>query len=218
MQAYLDTAATVARGQLPVPEERQLVEQLAAALVGSFVLAAAALLLGIEAPYGRYSKSGWGCMLNGKLAWVVQECPNLLAVGWALALPEGGSSLQQSPASACLLAMFTLHYINRTLIFPLRIRGGKPTPFIPFIMATLFCTANGYMQARSLTALYTYESSWLTDPRFICGTVGNTAFCAAPYGKTPNICQDRLGTNVGNAGNNAFFPAGALLHRGVHQR
>ena len=60
----------------------------------------------------------------------------------------------------------------------MRIRGGKPTPFIPFIMATLFCTANGYMQARALTALYTYPSSWLIEPRFICGTA---LFCVGAY-------------------------------------
>ena len=104
---YLDTAVAVLGGQLSADEERQVVEQLAACLVGCFVLAAAALLLGVEAPYGRYSKNGWGCMLNGKVAWVVQESPNLIAVGWALSLGEGMTA-QESLPNACLLAMFTL--------------------------------------------------------------------------------------------------------------
>ena len=26
--------------------------------------------------------------------------------------------------------MFGFHYTNRTLVFPLLIRGGKPTPFV----------------------------------------------------------------------------------------
>lgn len=107
MQAYLDTAIAVLGGQLAADEEQQLVERLAACLVGCFVLAAGALLMGVEAPYGRYSKGGWGCMVNGKVAWVVQESPNLIAVGWALSLPEG-ATLQGSVPNACLLAMFAL--------------------------------------------------------------------------------------------------------------
>ena len=149
-------------------------DRLATALVGGFVLAAAALLLGIEAPYGRYSRAGWGMQLPGKVAWVLQELPNLLAVYWAVSLslrseePEKRAALA-SPANRVLLAMFTLHYINRTVIFPLRLRGGKDTPLLPFLMATIFCTLNGYMQARTLTALRAYPDDWLLDPRFICG-------------------------------------------------
>lgn len=48
--------------------------------------------------------------------------------------------LSQTP-NAVLLTAFTLHYINRTLIFPFRIRGGKDTPLTPFLMATIFCAS-----------------------------------------------------------------------------
>jgi 3-oxo-5-alpha-steroid 4-dehydrogenase 1 len=44
-----------------------------------------------------------------------------------------------------------VHYINRTMIFPLRMRGGKPSKFMTFIMALVFCSANGYLQMRGLT-------------------------------------------------------------------
>ena len=49
------------------------------------------------------------------------------------------------------ITLFTVHYINRTMIFPLRMRGGKPSKFMTFIMALVFCSANGYLQMRSLT-------------------------------------------------------------------
>ena len=104
------TAALVATGALPRDEELALVESISAALVCSFVLAAIALLLGIEAPYGRYSKSGWGFMLPGKLAWIVQESPNLVAVLWAILLApatRNGGQLQSLP-NVALLGMFTL--------------------------------------------------------------------------------------------------------------
>lgn len=54
--------------------------------MAGFVFAAIVLLCGVQAPYGRYSKKkGWGCVLNGTLAWVVQVAalhwimPNLSA-------------------------------------------------------------------------------------------------------------------------------------------
>ena len=34
----------------------------------------------------------------------------------------------------------------RTFIFPLRIRGGKPVPLVPFLVAVFFCTVNGAVQ------------------------------------------------------------------------
>ena len=49
-------------------------------LVVSFVIAAVALLSGILAPYGRYAKQGWGFLIDGKVAWIVQEAPNLVVV------------------------------------------------------------------------------------------------------------------------------------------
>lgn len=39
-----------------------------------------------------------------------------------------------------------VHYFNRDFIFPLRLRGGKPTPFVVWLSAAVFCIYNGYMQ------------------------------------------------------------------------
>jgi hypothetical protein len=36
----------------------------------------------------------------------------------------------------------------RDFIFPFRLRGGKPTPFTVWLMATVFCLYNGWMQTR----------------------------------------------------------------------
>ena len=40
----------------------------------------------------------------------------------------------RQPANALLLALFLVHYLHRDFIFPLRIRGGKPTPFVVWLM------------------------------------------------------------------------------------
>jgi 3-oxo-5-alpha-steroid 4-dehydrogenase 1 len=49
------------------------------------------------------------------------------------------------------MALFLFHYFNRALIYPWRIRGGKPTPLVVMLMALVFCLWNGHQQALYLT-------------------------------------------------------------------
>merc|ERR1719167_2180662 len=46
---------------------------------------------------------------------------------------------------------FVAHYANRTIVFPLMLKGGKPTPIFVMFSALSFCCMNGYIQMRSLT-------------------------------------------------------------------
>jgi len=49
------------------------------------------------------------------------------------------------------LGLFMTHYVNRSVIYPLQMRGGKPTPCMVMLMAWSFCVLNGFMQSRMLT-------------------------------------------------------------------
>lgn len=137
----------------------------------------------VEACYGKYSsKAGWyfGCRMNGKLAWVLQELPSLAipAALWAhKVLVECPSNSENAACerlttltpNTALLWLFLFHYVNRTLIFPLRIRGGKPTPFGIFLMAFVFCVWNGATLGRYLTEHAVYPENYLSSPRFLAG-------------------------------------------------
>eukprot|EP01147_Barroeca_monosierra_P001505 gene1505-7951_t len=129
------------------------------------------LVLGYRAAYGRYATdtntSIYGGLVNGKVAWIVQECPCLLAAA-ALYLYVPQPECLASTPNMVLLTLFVVHYIHRTLIFPLFIKG-KPTRFWVMVMAFLFCVTNGYMQCTWLTRLHVYDETWITDPRFIFG-------------------------------------------------
>ena len=77
-----------------------------------------------------------------------------------------------SAASLVFAAMWHLHYVNRTLIFPFRIRGDKDKrmPALVMLMGVIFNCGNGYVQARWIFTLSGgYPTEWLADPRFLVG-------------------------------------------------
>lgn len=115
------------------------------------LLAAGVLLRGVSAPYGRHGRRGWGPMLPAKLAWVSQELPALTLplalLGW------GRRDCRSEPGSMVLLALFVVHYFQRTLVFPCLIRGGKPTPMSVWALALTFCIYNGFLQGYQLLVL-----------------------------------------------------------------
>ncbi|XP_054979400.1 3-oxo-5-alpha-steroid 4-dehydrogenase 1 isoform X1 [Sorex araneus] len=148
-------------------EERRALGLLAAllALLGCLVFA---LLQGRVKTYGRHGSRRGPWVLPARLSWVLQELPSLLAPLACACSPAG--RLHHWP-NRLLLAMFVLHYAHRSLVFPLLIRGGKPVPLEIFLGAALFCAFNGYLQGRYLSTYAVYPDDWLTDPRFLLGSV-----------------------------------------------
>ncbi|KAM9166594.1 3-oxo-5-alpha-steroid 4-dehydrogenase 1 isoform 2-T2 [Pangshura tecta] len=152
--------------RLSGPEERWLLGSLSYGLVGIGALSML-LLRFVRMPYGRYSTRRFGCPVPARLAWLLQELPALL-VPLGLSLFSGAARVSEWP-NRVLLALFIGHYAHRALIFPFLIRGGKPTPFITFTLALIFCVYNGYLQGRSLSNYAEYPSGWLKGPCFIVG-------------------------------------------------
>jgi hypothetical protein len=106
----------------------------------------------VAAPYGKYFNTAtakfFGFMMPGKLAWVLQELPSFALPAWfwwraATDASPRYDHLRAVSPNTVLLSLMLLHYLNRTFIFPLRLRGGKPTPFGIFLMAFVFCLWNG---------------------------------------------------------------------------
>ncbi|KAL6779691.1 hypothetical protein ACKKBG_A13335 [Auxenochlorella protothecoides x Auxenochlorella symbiontica] len=126
--------------------------QLAWGMIAMAGLAAALLLGGIVAPYGRYSSSAWGPLIPPRLAWLTQEILSLaIPVVWLAAFATQEQRARVSdPVNAALMAMFLVHYIHRDLIYPFRIVPGKGTPLAVWSMAAGFCAYNGYLQTRYL--------------------------------------------------------------------
>mmetsp|Transcript_5547 Transcript_5547/g.11629 ORF Transcript_5547/g.11629 Transcript_5547/m.11629 type:complete len:260 (+) Transcript_5547:114-893(+) len=131
----------------------------------SFIL----LVFVTNAPYGRHSTGGWGPEIHPKVAWVIMESPTLV-ISTACVYLARGTAFTQSLPNMLLLGMFCVHYVNRSIFFPLRMRSSTPMPLGVAFMAWAFCCINGYVQARFLCALGPiYDSSWIRDPRFVVG-------------------------------------------------
>lgn len=121
----------------------------------------------LSAPYGRHAREGWGPPIQARWGWMIMELPAALTIAICFALRPPSSLVPW-----VMLAMWEVHYVNRSLIFPLRLRGGhKPMPIAIPAMAVFFNAINGYLNGRALTVFASYDRSWFTDPRFVVGAV-----------------------------------------------
>jgi len=112
-------------------------------------------------------RAGWGPTIPSTLGWVLMELPALTVfLGFFLAGRHLGD-----PAALALAALWTLHYANRSLVFPFRRRGGeRPMPVSIAASALFFNLVNGYLQGRWLGSLGPeLGRGWLVDPRFLGG-------------------------------------------------
>ena len=75
------------------------------------------------------------------------------------------------PKSVLLLCLFCLHYLNRSIIYPTRIVGGKQTPIVVCGMALVFCLWNGWLQGANLSQAANPVNTEQIGPRVIAGTV-----------------------------------------------
>ncbi|HEY8493424.1 MAG TPA: DUF1295 domain-containing protein [Myxococcota bacterium] len=139
-------------------------------LVGVAIAAAVSflVLLFVPAPYGRHARRGWGPGVPPRLAWVVQELPApVVFAAVFLAGPHAGRL-----APLLLLALWQLHYLQRTFVYPLRMRPGAPVALVTVALAILFNTVNGALNAYGIAhGVLRHTEAWLVDPRFGIGVV-----------------------------------------------
>jgi 3-oxo-5-alpha-steroid 4-dehydrogenase 1 len=104
------------------------------------------LLFVVTAPYGRHFRAGWGPSVPSRVGWVVMESPSVFlfaAVWWAN--PALGD-----PLVAALGGLWLLHYVQRTFVFSLLIRGGKAHAALTVAMAIAFNVLNAVGNAGGL--------------------------------------------------------------------
>jgi len=162
------------------------------------------ILFFITAGYGQHRTKKWGFAINNKLAWVVMEIPTMLFILFFFM----GKRTHEITAIV-FLAIWLIHYIQRTFIFPLLIKGKDKMPITIVLMGITFNGLNAYIQARwintfSDSSLYSIE--WLHSPQFIIGVL---IFFVGYY---TNLKSDHILRNLRKPGDDSFhIPNGGMF-------
>lgn len=140
-------------------------------VIGWTIIAAIAFvaLRFLRAAYGRYTAQSRAPLIPAAVGWVAME----LVATLLFALFFFTSERVTHTPSLVLFALFELHYIHRSLIYPLRARiRGRKMPISILALGTLFNLVNASLLGTWLFHLGpARDASWLLDPRFVIGAL-----------------------------------------------
>lgn len=169
-----------------------------AVLIGAFISAVLVffVLMFVTAPYGRHVRKGWGPALNSIYGWIIMELPAPLV----MILLYATSDQLSNPVAITFVIMWSIHYLNRTFIYPFRLRGSAGTmPILIVASGFSFNMVNAYLQGGFIFRFAHYPPpDYLWDPRFVIGTV---LFFAGWY---LNIHSDRVLRNLRKPGETGY--------------
>lgn len=128
------------------------------------------VLFSIAAPYGRYTRRGWGPQLPNWLGWLLMESVSAILMFFMFLLGD-------VPKNITLILFFLMwesHYLHRAFIYPFTLRDlRKPMPIVVMFMGALFNLVNAFLNGRYIFDLSgtRYNVDWLRTPQFILGVV-----------------------------------------------
>ena len=106
-----------------------------------------------KAPYGKHSTKKWGKSIDNKTGWILMELPALLTcplIYFTIA--------EEINSNVVFIVLWIIHYFNRTVIYPLRIKTkGKKIPIAIVASAFFFNLVNGVLNGYFIT-LIQFES------------------------------------------------------------
>jgi len=150
-----------------------------------------------KAPYGRHTSKKWGISIDNKLGWIIMELPALLicpGIYFYLKIDFDYSMF--------FICLWTIHYFNRTIIYPLRIKtNGKKIPLAIVLSALFFNIINGSINGYFLSNIN-------LDSVSIFLIIGFLLFVTGLY---VNISSDNKLINLRKIKKGYFVPNGGLF-------
>jgi len=99
------------------------------------------LLCVIPAPWGKTISYSFGPLLPARMSWFFFESPNLV---WCWICWKKCQQQQLQLSNRLLLGFFFLHYLQRAVIYPLRMSPNTtPMPMTVVLVAFCFTSFNG---------------------------------------------------------------------------
>ena len=127
------------------------------------------LLQKITAPFGRHTRNDFGPTINARLGWFLMELPSPLTFSLFFLIGDNSSS----NAMWLFFALWNLHYLNRSVIYPLRQKDNKKRMPIAIMFSAIgFNLINGFLNGYYLGTICDiakYGDNWLSDSRFVIG-------------------------------------------------
>lgn len=164
-----------------------------------------AILLFINAPYGRHARSGWGPAIDAKFGWFAMEIP---AVAVFASCFLRGNRPMSSVAWIFFLA-WMFHYVYRSMIYPLLLGpNSKPIPILIVAFGFTFNVVNGYLNGAYLFVMRPLGSDGLFIPRILLGIAVFAAGFAIHYRADASL------RNLGKTSDGKYrIPQGCLFDR-----
>ena len=160
--------------------------------------------LKVTAPYGRHTTRNWGILIPNKVGWMLMEIVSPICL---LAFFFTGPIRSQGP-ELVFVGLWSLHYLNRSVIYPLRTRtSGQRIPLLIVLSAVFFNMVNASSNGYYLGYLSPgYPPEWLADPRFILGSL------LFVTGAGINIWSDEILLRLRSPGETGYqIPKGGLF-------
>ena len=102
-----------------------------------------------KAPYGKHSTKKWGKSIDNKTGWILMELPALLTCPLIYF-----TITEEINLNVVFIVLWITHYLNRTVIYPLRIKTkGKKIPIAIVASAFFFNMVNAILNGYFLTLL-----------------------------------------------------------------
>jgi protein-S-isoprenylcysteine O-methyltransferase Ste14 len=150
-----------------------------------------------KAPYGRHTSKKWGISIDNKLGWIIMELPALVvcpAIYFYFKI--------DFDISIMFICLWIIHYFNRTIIFPFRIKTkGKKMPLAIVLSAFFFNIINGLINGYFLSNINLYSESIFLI----------TGFLLFVLGLYINISSDNKLINLRKIKKGYFVPKGGLF-------
>ena len=112
-------------------------------------------LFKVNAPYGKFSNNKWGKLFNYKTGWFIQEIVSPITFSYFFITGTADKNI----ISCILFTIWVGHYINRSIIFPIRLSNAAKIPTSVILSAIFFNLINGFTNGYYLGNLAIFDSN-----------------------------------------------------------